>query len=887
MDFSALKRYQSQITVVLLFSFMVVAFILRILPAIITRDLAFFPIYDTDTWYNLRQIEVMVHNFPQYNWFDPMTAYPMGKIIDWGPGLPFIAALFCIIIGAATQNAIVTAAGFVSPLMAVVMVPVMYYLGSKIADWKTGIAAAGLISFTSFLYFTFSSYGMADHHIGEVLFSTLFILVYLSIISSVKTHPPYRNNLNAAVYFCVLSVLAGLLYFAALITSTTVLLILLIIAIYTLIQNVTDFLHDKDPEYLCILNLVMLGLVMSLLFLFGFKREGLSIMNYSQGLVLVHGAVAAESVTLYALSKILRGKRTHYLLILAGLILGGIILSQVVPALQQVSHQALNLILGYSAFSIGVQETLPWSFSGAYDSINIAMLLVAGGFLVLGYRLTKKPERELVFVAVWSVVMLLLTIQFQRFLYYFTVNIALISALCITEPFRWDLDEVLRRIPLGFMKHSSNGGGVPLLDKHLVPEKPAKRKKAIPATRNTKSMTGVLKLTCLTVVCILTVAHIGLSVSQDIHFAANAKQRVIPADWMETLGWLRSGTPDPGIGYFDTYEKTGYTAPGGSYGILAVWDAGHWITFFSHRMPVANPFQDNLGGKNGTAAFFLSGDETQANDILQNYRGRYVITDSTMAVDRFTNLVPWMKGSADISSYIRWFLIADAKDPAHLEKIHLFNDTYFQTMVVRLHNFDGSQTDPVTADYVKYTIRKPTAQETAEVTGFSRVITSRQTITLTGSNMTSTPIIAEGPELLPTSYADFYSDKPDKPPGTVPALTHFRLIHESPEDASVTPFPESESFTLKGIKMVKVFEYVTGARIPGEGTIELPLVTNTGRVFTYRQNSIDGRFIVPYSTTGNPHTVRATGMYHLVGTDKYFTVTEDDVMSGKTVTGSS
>ena len=177
---------------------MAIAFILRVLPAIVTRDLAFFPVYDTDTWYNLRQIEVMVHNFPQYNWFDPMTAYPAGKIIDWGPGLPFIAAVFCIIAGAATQNAIVAAAGFVSPLMAVLMVPVMYYLGLKIADWKTGIAAAGLMSFTSFLYFTFSSYGMVDHHIAEVLFSTLFILVYVSAISSVKAHPPDRNNLKTA-----------------------------------------------------------------------------------------------------------------------------------------------------------------------------------------------------------------------------------------------------------------------------------------------------------------------------------------------------------------------------------------------------------------------------------------------------------------------------------------------------------------------------------------------------------------------------------------------------------------------------------------------------------------------------------------------------------------
>lgn len=880
MDFSALKRYQSQITVVLLFFFMAVAFILRILPAIVTRDMTFFPVYDTDTWYNLRQIEVMVHDFPQYNWFDPMTAYPGGKIIDWGPGLPFIAALFCIITGAVTQNAIVAAAGFVSPLMAVLMVPVMYYLGSTIADRKTGIAAAGFISFSSFLYFTFSSYGMVDHHIGEVLFSTLFILVYLITISSAKAHPPGRNDLNAAACFLGLSALAGLLYFAALITSTTVLLVLLVIAVYTFIQNVADFLHNTDPEYLCILNLVMLGLVMGLLILFGFKREGLSIMNYSLGLVLVHGAIAAETVVLYVLSKVFRGRRTHYLLILAGLIAGGLVLGQVIPALKQVTSQALNLVFGYSAFSIGVQETLPWSLSGAYDAVNVAILLVAGGFLVLGYRLIKKPEREMLFVTIWSVVMLLLTIQFQRFLYYFTVNIVILCALCITEPFRWDLGPALRNMHSAFNRNPG-----PCIEKQL-PEKPAKRKKAAPAVRTSGDMRNTIKLACLITVSILAVTHIALSLSQDYNYGMNANNRVIPADWLESLEWIRSGTPDPGIGYFDEYEKTGYTAPPGSYGIFAVWDAGHWITFFAHRMPVTNPFQDNLAGTDGTAAFFLSDNETQANDILHKFRGRYVITDSTMAVDRFTNLVPWMSGSSDISSYIKWFLVPDPGNTAHLKKTHLFDDAYYQTMVVRLHTFDGSLTSPALAKYVQYTIRRPTAQETADASGFSRVISNRQTINMTRFNATETPVIEEGPELLPTTYANIYSDMPDEPLEPVPALMHYRLVHESPEDASVIPFPESEPFILTGIKMVKVFEYVNGARIPGEGIIELPVVTNTGRAFTYRQESTDGMFIVPYSTTGNPSEVHATGAYHLVGTDRYFTVTEDDITGGKTVTKS-
>ncbi|MFA5268155.1 MAG: oligosaccharyl transferase, archaeosortase A system-associated [Methanoregula sp.] len=883
MDITALKKYQPHLIVLFLFFFMAIAFVLRILPAFVTRDLSFFPVYDTDTWYNLRQIEVMVHNFPQYNWFDPMTAYPTGKMIDWGPGLPFIAAVFCIITGAQSQAGIVAAAGFVPPLMAALMVPVMYYLGLKIGDWKTGITAAGLISVTSFLYFTFSSYGMVDHHMAEVLFSTLVILVYLSAVSYAKEHPITRTSLNTATFFCGLALLAGIFYFVALITSTTVLLVLLVIAIYTFIQNVADFLHSRDPEYLCTLNLAMLGAAIALLVLFGFVREGLSFMSYSPGLVLVHGAVAAESVALYALSKVLRGRRTPYFLVLAGLIFGGAILTLAVPALGMVSSQAINLVFGYSAFSVGVQETLPWSFSGAFDAINVGIFLVAGGFLVLGYNLVKKQDRELIFIAVWSLVMLLLTIQFQRFQYYFAVNIALLSALCITEPFRWNLAAVLRRMPSGLNRQSATGEGDPSGERLSVPEKPAKKKKTAPAPIHSAGMTDLLKMICLATVCIVTVTHIGLSLSQDYAYAINANDRVIPSDWLESLEWLRTGTPDPGIGYFDQYVKTGYTAPSDSYGILAVWDAGHWITFFSHRMPVTNPFQDNLGGTSGTAAFFLSDNETQASSILKKYRGRYVITDSSMAVDRFTNLVPWMSGSVDISRYIKWFLVTDPKDTSHLEKTHLFDDGYYQTLVVRLYTFDGSLTMPDSAKYVQYTIRKPTALETADATGFSRVISNRQTIDVTRFNATDTPIMEEGPELLPTMYANFYSDMPDEPIKTVPALTHYRLVHESPEDASVIPFPESEPFILPGIKMVKIFEYVKGAHIAGEGIIEIPLVTNTGRTFVYRQQSSRGEFIVPYSTQGNTYDVRATGPYHIIGTSRTFEVPEEAVMEGRAV----
>jgi len=319
---------------------------------------------------------------------------------------------------------------------------------------------------------------------------------------------------------------------------------------------------------------------------------------------------------------------------------------------------------------------------------------------------------------------------------------------------------------------------------------------------------------------------------------------------------------------------------------MASWDSGHWITFFGHRIPITNPFQDNLAGSNGAAAYFLAQNESDADTILAGLGGRYVIVDSDLAVTTFTNLVPWATGSTDISPYISWFVIPEPDNAKVLEKIHMYNNCYFQTMAARLYNFDGSLTVPGNADYLQYTIRQvPAPGESAgDVNGYARVISSDNVVDISRGTANIT-LITEGGTLSASSYADTYSRHSNEPVATVPALQHYRLIHESPDNATVTTFPESSKETLYRIKTVKIFEYVKDAQIDGDGIIEVPLRTNTGRTFVYRQASGNGTFTVPYATSGSPYDVVATGPYHIAGTTRYINVTETDVMQGSRVIG--
>jgi oligosaccharyl transferase (archaeosortase A-associated) len=891
MDITYLKKHQSYLIVALLLLFMGIALALRMIPALFIKDPGFLYIFDTDSWYTMRQIEVMVRDFPQYNWFDPMTAYPTGKAIDWGPLYPSIAAALSLITGATTREGIIYTSGWIAPIMAMIMVPVIFQLGKTVWNWKAGIVAAGLIAVVSIQYFSLSSYGWADHHIAEILFSTLFFLAYVSTLLYTKSHHLDVKQWKTFIFPVFLSIVTGIIYFLALLSSTTVILSLIIIAVYTLIQYGMDYFSDQDSTYLLAVNSLALLVSTILLFFFGFSQESLALTQYSMGIVYVNCAIIAGTIMLFILSLIFRGKKWAYLVSLVVLAAGGLLLIRSIALFDMITGQVLELVFGFSVYSVAVVETLPWTLSGAWENFTVAIILMAGGLLVLGYSMVKKRTTQSIFLFVWSVVMLLLTIRFQRFQYYLTVNVVILAAICIVEPISWKKDTIIQ-YAAAFTSRLSRSSGTPINsagDKsgnNPPPRKKDKKKEIKRPVKTASNFSDTLKNLTVLIIIILAIGLIVFSLAQDLQYGINTPQHEISPDWIGSLEWLKANTPQTGIDYFESYETHDFSYPPGSYGIVAVWDAGHWITFFSDRIPVTNPFQDNLRGDFGAAAYFLSQNESQADEILQSLGGKYVITNSDMAVDTFTNLVPWPGGSLDISPYIKWFLVQDSDNPTRLHRIHLFDGAYFSTMVARLHNFDGSLQIPKTEKYVQYVIRQvPAPGESAgDVNGYARVITREQESEISQIN-NNTQIIKEGTEIKPGQYANIFSDLPNQTVQKIPALKHYRLIYESPNNASVKVFPESEIVELSDIKYVKIFEYVKGAHISGTGIIEVPLTTNTGRSFVYRQESENGEFIVPYSTQNSPYDVRATGPYHIVGTSRFITVPEKDVTEGNHISG--
>jgi len=859
--------------------FMGIAFVLRMIPALFIPPDGFLLNSGADVWYTMRQVDVMVAHFPQYNWFDPMTAFPEGKTIDWGPLFPFLAAAAALLTGSSSRTEIINTAGWIAPIMAAALVPATYLLGKMMWDRMAGLVAAGLVSVISYAYFVQSSYGWTDHHSAEVFFITLFFLAYLSALSTARKTSRDRLFSKESIIPVLLSCLAGILYFLGYLTAPTVLLCLIVVALSTFFQIALDHYRNTGSEYLLVVNCIAFGTIAILQMLFGFLPwAGHSMTTYSISHLYVTLGLIAWTVLLYALSRLFFTDRLKYYLSLCGIVIGGIILVGFIPALQAIRDQASSLLFGSSAYSIAVKETQAWSLAAAYDSFNLSLVLMAGGIVLLAFSVFRKQKREQVFLLIWLVVMLLLTILYLRFQLYMTVPVALTAAICTAGVVQASWEGAGSRIIPWIVKRTSDQTD----EGENSAERKGRRVRKTSGHISSIDKIDIIKGPALAAILLITLLAFGLSAAHDYTYVANTPGNQIPSDWAETLVWLSYSTPPTGVDYYGNYDQKTFTYPDSSYGILAPWEQGHRITFFANRLPLMNPFQNNLGGNNGGAAFYLSEDEIRANTILSNLRGRYVITDLGTVTDTFPSLIPWITGSDAITPYLYWAFIPDAS--GGLTKTHLLGDAYYQTMIVRLQVFDGSLVTPDSAQYVTYTVRSvPDSGTTAGVGGLARVITGMHAMSISDDTVR---IATEGPVLnAGATYADFFSSAPYQPVKKVPALTQYRLVHESPTNISVQLGGSAQVSALPDIRLVKVFEYVKGAHIPGEGIIELNLVTNTGRAFVYRQESSNGEFVVPYATEGGTADVKATGPYHIVGSSRSISVTEDDVVNGNRVSG--
>lgn len=847
---------------------MVAAFWIRVIPAESFSYQDYLGGAEPDIWYNLRQIEVMVHNFPQYNWFDPMTAFPTGKSIDWGPLFPLLASGLAILTGAVSRPDLMMVSSYMGPIIGVALVPVVFLLGRHLWDKGAGLIAALFITVGTFALYYRTTYGYIDHHGLEVLLSAAFVLCYIWAISYTKAHPVSRKDYHTFIKPVLFAVLAGIVFFLGLLNMPTMILFALIVGLFTLATFTLHAATGSSSEYLLVVNFITFLVVIMALPLIGVHTDSMALWQYSLGQLLCYVFLLVSTVVLWLLVRRLKNITTY---LFSLLIIFGFIVTLLFIFNSNILIEAISLFFGQKTDVATIMEMQGYELRFALLSYNYGLVLAGGGTLILLWKMRASRSVQLIFVTIWSAVMAIASIQHRRYEYYFAVNFVLLSGIAVSWAFSTFGNEVVSSFKRKFDDRlSSQNVRESETEPRTQPGKKQHQKAKV--QREKRKHVGIGKSTLplmaktlvLGLVLVLAALFVMYSVNNDLSYAKNPSPFMTDSNWVETLLWMKENTPPAGVDYFGQYEKERFAYPDSAYGVMAWWDFGHYITYIGERIPNTNPFQDNLAGPQGAAAFFIAQDEKSAEEILAHSLSQFIITDSQMAFGKFYAIAEWNNTSLGMDPYRKSFNFPYGGNQNLLNTVAFNTPEYYRTMIARLHFYDGSITTPSTAYYMEY-------QENPRVS--SPIVSAYEELPVAAG---MEKMAAFTTHIVPGTGAAVLSSKVLDPLEELPALQHFRLVYESPGDSSRF-YGSNADPRLRSTPHIKIFEYVSGARIPGEGTLEVKIITNTGREFTYSQKSVDGEFIVPYSTTGARWDVRTKGNYRILETGKEFAVSEVDV----------
>ena len=828
MDFSHIRQRETAIIIGIILIFALFGLWLRLLPM---EQLTSGPVQKVlfmDPWYSMRQIEVIAANLPNYPWFDPMNGYPTGKVIDWGPLYPTFSALIAVLVGAGTRSELINVASWIPPILSLTMIPIVYSIGKLVSDRKTGVIAACLISVIAgeYLYRTF--FGYLDHHFMEVLLSTACILFYLGIIKlslDKNEQVPWRSP-----YLILYSVLAGLTYYLGMMNIPTIVLFAGIIGLFCLIHALLTR-DEVSQKNLACAHTVMFGIFIILFAMTGIHAEGFGLSQYTPIHLLLALLLIIEPVFLYGVLHFTCKKPAWQT---GGLIIGipallYILISVISPMITQQISGGFTSFFFFSYSETYINEMQMWDFTRAYHSFNIALLIMTAGIIITGYQIFRKYDAVKVCALTWALIILISTILHLRYEYYAGVIVVLFSAVALASLYDW----------IGLRTSPESKGTI-------------KQKKAVPLSPEKTIIRGYLPIIVVGFIILLITA---LS-AQITWVVATEQLKMISMndDWADGLTWLNQHSPDPGVDYLKIYQKEGFTYPSSSYGILSWWDYGHWISYLAKRIPITTPFQNNLPP---VAQFLVATDEKSADALANQTRARYIIIDYEMINSKYQSIPLWAYGQKALNQFQKYYYQQSKTNQNEYDPVLTLKPDFFTSMISRLYIFDGSLTNSTGANLVRYSDTRIGGQEIPAVTRITSLSPEQAESALSQG-------IAPGNDIVSIQFTH--------PISSIPALTHYRLIYESPNVTASDEYAQLHN--------VKIFERVAGYQIPGTGIIELPLITNQGRKFTYRQNSTNGTFTVPYSTNREGTGVHATGPYTMLQTGETIEVKEEQVLNG-------
>lgn len=278
-----------------------------------------------------------------------------------------------------------------------------------------------------------------------------------------------------------------------------------------------------------------------------------------------------------------------------------------------------------------------------WNSFSISFFIALLSLLYLVKKTVKeKYNFEFVFLIVWTLIALTLTVLQRRFMYLLTANVAILSAYFITSIVRYFSPEPNKKI--------------------VITRKKRNISRKSDRTPNKGLIIG------LTILVLLAIPNLII-----IRSIATDDTSAPPSDKQEAFSWLKDNSPP--TSYYESPDKIA------EYSIMSWWDNGNWILYFSRRPVVANNFQ---AGIEDSAHYLVESDEKIANKILDKRKVRFVITDALMLKGEFPTLAS-IAGKNPNDYY------GTIDEDVQVRSVDRENKNFFATMLSRLHVFDGNE----------------------------------------------------------------------------------------------------------------------------------------------------------------------------------------------------
>ncbi len=637
------------LTAVLVFAIFALALFLRIYPsyANVMTDPVKYSADDGTYHMRLVENELLGNHFPWRIYFDPFTNFPYGTYIHFGPLYDFIicSVVWLVSLGHPTIEIINKVSPIIPAVMGSLVIFLVYFIARKIWTKPIAVLAALLIALMPNFMFR-SLLANTDHHVAEVFFSTLTMLFLAYLVSS------------KGWKFWLFAVLAGIslgLYF---LSWTGALLFLFIIFCFFVFYYLAAYFWGQSQEKVLWAGGIIFFIALLMILPFFGYPDFLNGRIYSIQHFLCFAGGGSVFILLGALGHYLKKKNKKpywllvYLLVIA--ILGAVVLKLFVPLVWDsligiASQVNIGMVKNSYARSF-IGEMGPIRISGLFAMFSSFFLLSVISFGIIVYKFIKQRKPEYLLMVVWTAILLFVSGIIPAFgqnrnSYYLCVVFSLLAAYVIVEGFKlgWNALRKAKEFPQGSY-----------LNFYFY----------------TSSIIVLFTIICLVFYPFpFNIGNVFPSSMPDFvnGFIAMSKgSAMLSQDWYDTLFWLRDNTPDPGLDYYELYKapevdkSTGkvkpYNYPEEAYGILASWDVGHDITYYSHRIPVANPFQEGIGYINndgsvepGQGTFLLETDESKATGYLDQLKTKYVIVDSSYGNPNgiFRGYVKWINANMD------------------------------------------------------------------------------------------------------------------------------------------------------------------------------------------------------------------------------------------------